>query len=140
MLIPGPQRSARESRPLWLAEQPWNWPDPSPPYLLAANRVNITNNSQQTSGGMLLVSGTNQQVGAIDGTGDTVVNDGSDLTANHIIQNALVIGGTAGQPALVTIDASDASGNPLGQSSGLALAGSLTSSGPSEPSVSAPPT
>ena len=33
-------------------------------------------------------------------------------------------------PALVTIDASDASGNPLGQPSGFALAGSLTPSGP----------
>ncbi len=94
-----------------------------------SNRVNIINNSQQASGGMLLVSGTNQQVGAIDGTGDTMVNDGSDLTANHIVQNALVIGGTAGNPGLVTIDASDASGNPLDQSSGLALAGSLSSSG-----------
>jgi hypothetical protein len=31
---------------------------------------------------------------------------------------------------LVTIDASDASGNPLGQSSGLALAGSLASNDP----------
>jgi hypothetical protein len=30
----------------------------------------------------------------------------------------------------VTIDASDASGNPLGQPSGLELAGSLTPSGP----------
>jgi fibronectin-binding autotransporter adhesin len=95
-----------------------------------SNRVNIINNSQQVSGGMLLVSGTNQHVGAIDGTGDTVVNAGSDLTANHIIQNTLVIGGAAGNPGLVTIDASDASGNPLGQSSGFASAGSLTPSDP----------
>ncbi|HEV3417978.1 MAG TPA: PEP-CTERM sorting domain-containing protein, partial [Pirellulales bacterium] len=42
---------------------------------------------------------------------------------------ALVIGGTSTSAALVTIDASDASGNPLGQSSGLALASSLTPSG-----------
>jgi PEP-CTERM motif len=42
----------------------------------------------------------------------------------------LIIGGTSKNPGLVTIDASDASGNPLGQSSGLALAGSLTPSGP----------
>jgi fibronectin-binding autotransporter adhesin len=95
-----------------------------------SNRVNIINNSQQAFGGMLLVSGTNQQVGAIDGTGDTVVNDGSDLTANHIIQNALIIGGTSGSHAVVTIDASDAAGNPVGQSSGLTLAGSLVPSGP----------
>jgi hypothetical protein len=69
-------------------------------------------------------------VGAIDGLGSTQVNAGSDLTANHIIQNALIIGGTAGNPSLVTIEASDASGNPLDQSSGFALAGLLT---PSEP-------
>jgi hypothetical protein len=48
---------------------------------------------------------------------------------NHIIQNALIIGGTAGSPGLVTIDASDANGNPLGQSNGFALAGSLAPSG-----------
>ncbi len=59
-----------------------------------ANRAAITNNSQQSSGGSLLVSGTNQQVGAITGTGDTVVNGGADLTANSIVQNALVIGGS----------------------------------------------
>jgi hypothetical protein len=41
------------------------------------------------------------------------VNAGSDLTASHIIQSALVIGGTAKNPGLVTIDASDADGNPL---------------------------
>jgi PEP-CTERM motif len=57
-----------------------------------------------------------------------VVNAGSDLTANHIVQNALVIGGADGTPALVTIDASDASGNPL--ASGFALAGSVSSSAP----------
>jgi hypothetical protein len=56
------------------------------------------------------------------------INAGSDLTANHIIQNALIIGGATGNPGLVTIDASDASGSPLGLSSGLALTGSLFSS------------
>jgi hypothetical protein len=45
--------------------------------------------------------------------GTTQVNAGSDLTANHIIQTALVIGGTINNPGLVTINASDASGNPL---------------------------
>ena len=93
-----------------------------------SNRVNITNNSTAAAG--ILVSGTHQQVGNIDGSGTTQVNIGSDLTANHIIQSALVIGGTAGGHGLVTIDASDASGNPLGQSSGLTPAGSLTPSGP----------
>ncbi len=98
----------------------------------ASNRVNITNNS--TSAG-ILVSGIHQQVGGIDGNGTTQVNAGSDLTANHIIQNALIISGVAGNPGQVTIDASDASGNPLGQSGGFALAESLTPSGPFEESV-----
>jgi hypothetical protein len=77
-----------------------------------------------------LITAEAQVVGAIDGAGTTQVNAGSNLTADHIIQNALIIGGAAGSPALVTIDASDASGNPRGQSSGFALAGSLSSSGP----------
>ena len=89
----------------------------------AANRVHVVNNSTQAGGGGLKVTGTNQQTGAIDGTGDTVVSAGASLTANHIIQNALVIGGTATSSAMVTIAASDASGNPL--ASGLAIAGSL---------------
>jgi hypothetical protein len=76
-----------------------------------ANRVNITNSSTTPAG--ILVSGTNQQVGNIDGSGTTQVNAGSDLTANHIIQSALVIGGTSKNSGLVTIDASDSSGNPL---------------------------
>jgi autotransporter-associated beta strand protein len=84
-----------------------------------ANRVDVTNNS--TAPGVL-VSGTNQQVGNIDDPGTTQVNGGSDLTANHVIQSALVIGGTAKNPGLVTIDASDSSGNPLGQSGVVALA------------------
>ncbi|HEV2970839.1 MAG TPA: autotransporter-associated beta strand repeat-containing protein [Pirellulales bacterium] len=74
------------------------------------HRVNIINIS--TAPG-LLVSGTHQQVGGIDGSGSTVVNAGSDLTANHIVQSSLVIGGTAASRGLVTIDASDSSGNPL---------------------------
>jgi hypothetical protein len=72
--------------------------------------VNITNNSNVPG---VLVSGTHQQVGNIDGSGTTQVNAGSDLTANHIIQDALIIGGTSKNPGLVTIDASDALGNPL---------------------------
>ena len=91
------------------------------------NRAHIVNNS--TAPG-IVVSGFHQVVGAIDGTGSVRVNAGSDLTADHIVQSALVIGGMAGSPALVTIDASDALGNALGQSSGLALAGLLTPSDP----------
>jgi fibronectin-binding autotransporter adhesin len=87
------------------------------------NRVHVVNNS--TSSGVV-VSGTNQVVGAIDGSGTTQVNAGSDLTADHIIQDALTIGGAEGSPGLVTIDTSDASGNPLVQLSGFDLANSLT--------------
>jgi autotransporter-associated beta strand protein len=94
----------------------------------AAKSANINNTSTAPAG--ILVSGTHQKVGSIDGTGSIQVNGGSDLTANHIVQSALVIGGTAGSPALVTIDASDASGNPLGQPSGFALADSLMPSRP----------
>ena len=49
----------------------------------------------------------------IEGTGDLSVGGGS-LTTTHIIQDALVIGGTAGSPAVVTIAPSDSAGNPLG--------------------------
>ena len=73
------------------------------------------------------MSGTNQQVGAVDGIGDTVVNAGANLTANHIVQNALVIGGSATSVGTVTISPSDAAGNPM--ASGFAAAGSLEPSG-----------
>jgi autotransporter-associated beta strand protein len=79
----------------------------------ATNRANIT--TVATSNGVL-VSGTNQRVGQINGAGSVVVNSGSDLTADHIVQSALVIQGSAGRPAVVTIAASDASGNPLSES------------------------
>ncbi len=94
------------------------------------SRVHIVNNGSTPAG--LLVSGTNQQVGKIDGSGATQVNAGSDLTADHIVQSALMIGGTASSHGVVTIAASDQTGNPLGlsQSSGLGIAGSLTPSGP----------
>jgi hypothetical protein len=93
-----------------------------------------TNNIQRadiTSAGNLQIdSGSIQQVGGIDGTGTTTVSAGASLTANYIVQSALVIGGTAGSAALVTIDASDPNGNPTAASGGLVLAGSLAPSGP----------
>jgi hypothetical protein len=92
-----------------------------------AHRVSVVNNSSSSG---IVVSGTNQVVGNIDGSGATQVIAGSDLTANHIIQSAVLIGGTSGSPALVMIDASDATGNPVDQASGIDIAGSLTSSGP----------
>jgi autotransporter-associated beta strand protein len=91
------------------------------------NRVHIVNNS--TASGVV-VSGMHQVVGAIDGSGNVQVNAGSDLTANHIVQSALLIGGASGSPGRVTIDASDAAGGPLDQSSEDALMRSLTPSGP----------
>ncbi len=95
-----------------------------------ADRVNVVNNSTSASG--LLVSGTNQKVGNIDGTGTTQVNASSSLTANHIVQTALVIGGDATHVGLVTIGASDASGNPLAASGegALAVANSISPSDP----------
>jgi hypothetical protein len=91
------------------------------------NRASIVNNSGAPG---LLVSGIHQQVGNFDGSGNTQVLAGSDLTVNHIIQSSLMIGGTATNHGLVTIAASDANGNPLDQLSGLAVANPLT---PSEP-------
>jgi hypothetical protein len=94
------------------------------------NRVNITNSGNLNVGNTVVTPTTIQQVGAIDGTGTTTVADGSQLTANRIIQGALVIGTTGSSPSLVTIAASDANGNSLGTSGALAVAGSLE---PSEP-------
>ncbi len=95
-----------------------------------ASRVNVSNTSSSATG--LLVSAGNHQVGGIDGTGTTQVNDGASLTANHIIQGALVIGTAGSSASLVTIDASDASGNPLlvGGGGEGALTGSLAPSTP----------
>ena len=95
-----------------------------------ANRANIANASV-TPG--ILVSGTHQQVGNIGGAGSTQVNAGSDLTANHIVQSALMIGGTLGSRATVTIAPSNSTGNPVvegtgdaGPSAVLASAGSMS--------------
>lgn len=71
----------------------------------------IVNNSSAAAG--VFVGGTNQLAAGIDGTGNLVIGDAGDLTANHVVQGALVIGGSAGHPATLTIAASDASGNPL---------------------------
>lgn len=93
-----------------------------------ANRVHIVNSSTSAAG--LLVSGANQVTGAIDGGGKTQVVDGGSLTADHIIQGALVIGGTASNHSAVTLAASDSHGNPLDGGGALAIAGSLDEGGP----------
>ncbi len=87
-----------------------------------ADRVNIVNNSTAPGGG-LLISGTNQQVGAITGTGNLSVAAGGSLTANSISQAAIILGGTAGNPARLTIDASNSSGTSLGGGLGGSVAG-----------------
>ena len=92
------------------------------------NRVNIANSGNLNVGNAAVTPTTVQQVGAIDGTGNTNVADGSQLTANHIIQGALVIGSAGASPSVVTIAASDSNGNPLGTGSALAVAGSLAPS------------
>ncbi len=94
-------------------------------------RENIVTNGSTFVG--LLVSGTQQQVGNVDGSGVTQISAGASLTANHIIQSELIIQGTSLSPGLVTIDASNSLGNPLTQDyssggSGLALAGPLNPS------------
>ena len=94
--------------------------------VIIKGRADVLNNSTAAAG--LHVTGANQQVGSVDGAGTTQVDASADLTADHIVQGALVIGGDATHPALVTIVASDESGNPLAQSGGFALAGSLASS------------
>src|SRR5207253_2797072 len=64
----------------------------------AAHSAQIVNNSTASAG--LLVSGINQRVGNVDGSGTTQVETGSDLTVNHIVQGALVIGGDATHSAI----------------------------------------
>lgn len=99
------------------------------PVVPVKGRADVLNNSTAPAG--LHVTGTNQQVGGIDGSGTTQVETGSDLTANHIVQSALMIGGDSMTPStLVTIAASDENGNPLAGSSSLALVGSLGSNAP----------
>jgi hypothetical protein len=89
-----------------------------------SSAVNIANDSTQASGGGLVVSGTNQQVGNIDGAGDLVINAAGDLTVSQVVQNSIVIGGTPSAPAMLTIAASDTG------AANLILAGSLSPPGP----------
>ncbi len=61
-----------------------------------AGVVAINNNSggAGTTTGGLHVTGANQQVGAVTGSGNTVVESGASLTAYQIVQNSLTINGT----------------------------------------------
>jgi uncharacterized delta-60 repeat protein len=81
--------------------------------IASASPTAWTNNSTLTltGGGQLTV------VGGVEGMGDLTVDAGSRLAVGHIAQNALIIGGTASSPAVMTIAASDAAGNPLAAAS-----------------------
>jgi hypothetical protein len=73
-------------------------------------RANIINDS--TAGGVL-ASGTNQRIGAVEGSGNLTIAASGDLTADHILQAVLIIGGTPSNPARFTLAATDDAGNPL---------------------------
>jgi hypothetical protein len=108
------------------------------------NRVAVVNNSRQSLGGELLVSGQNQRVASISGSGDTVVAAGASLTADSIVQNALVIGGTAANPATVAIAPSNESSASTGSdgrnASSLVAPGSFGSAEPFGSAVVGPVT
>jgi hypothetical protein len=63
--------------------------------------------------GALNVNAASIVTASVTGAGTTSVAAGGQLTADSIIQNALVIGGTSANPSMLTIDASDSLGNPL---------------------------
>lgn len=65
--------------------------------------INLINNGSEAAGGGFVVSGTNQQIGNLDGTGTVLIAAGGDLTANHVIQDALIIEGTASAHGVFTI-------------------------------------
>jgi hypothetical protein len=90
------------------------------PFSDSSHRVKIANDSATG----LKINAGNVRVGTISGAGTTSVAAGSHLTADAIIQSALVIGGTSTSAATVTIDATDSLGNPLAAGSGLAENGS----------------
>jgi hypothetical protein len=83
------------------------------PFSDGTHKVAIANN------GNLAVNGSGIVTGAVTGAGTTAVAAGAQLTADSIIQTALVIGGTSTSPSIVTIDPSDSLGNPLGATAPL---------------------
>jgi hypothetical protein len=102
----------------------------------SSSGTSLNNNGSLTLSG----TGTLTVRGGIEGTGNLTVNAGSDLTASHINENALVIGGTSTSFGLVTIAASDASGNPLTLAAPMATdatIGSLQLAAPAAASPSA---
>ncbi len=86
-------------------------------------RANVTNlGTLKVGDGTAAI--TTQQVGGIDGaTGSVIVQDHASLTANHIVQSALVIG----SGSTFTLAPSDASGNPSAQLAAISSASPSTS-------------
>ena len=114
----------------------WNWREPIRPWertTLPPNQRATINNYSAAAAGVLVSSG-NQQVGGINGAGNVQVTppagQSASLTADHITAGSLVIGGDATSAAVVTIAASNSDGAPLAQSSGFAVASSLTPNAP----------
>jgi fibronectin-binding autotransporter adhesin len=103
----------------------------------ATQRVHIVNDSTYTLNTGNLVSSNTLPIAtnSLDGTGTVTLNASADLTANHVVQSALVINGAPTTTGIVTINASDATGNPLSvagnllpPASSLSLAASAASS------------
>ena len=100
--------------------QPSNWPAASRPSRpVRPESTSSTTARQPVSSSPAKTS----EPGSIDGGGSTAVAPSADLTADHIIQSALIIEGAPGQPGLVTIAVSDSAGNPIDDTSTNALAG-----------------
>jgi hypothetical protein len=74
------------------------------------SRVFITNNSTVAG---VIVTGTNQRTGPIEGSGNLTITAAADLTADHILQSAIIVQGTPGALGRLTIAASDSTGSPL---------------------------
>ena len=87
------------------------------------NQANVINNSSAAAG--LLVSGTNQQVGTITGSGNVAVAAGASLTAYQIRQNSLTINGSGTVTLLPSGSGSTA--NPTGPECNVNFSSALTS-------------
>jgi hypothetical protein len=88
----------------------------------ATNRVAVTNDS--TAGGLRILPGTNQVLGAIGGSGKTSVLAGANLTADSIVQDTLEIG--AGGSLVIRESTGAASSMLLGGSSAALSGGSVS--------------
>ena len=88
------------------------------PFSALTASVNIANNSAAAEG--VIVEGATQVAGIVSGTGGLAVAADGNLTATRIEQAALIIGGTAGHPARLTIAASLDGGNDLSDLSTVA--------------------